>query len=48
MYKRQKENSDEKNKADKVESEKDKKPEKAQLEEGKGIGILNIPKIRCV
>ena len=40
-----KENSDEKNKADKVEVEKDKKPEKAQLEEGKGIGILNIPKI---
>ena len=37
-----KENS---NKADKVEAEKDKKPEKAQLEEGKGIGILNIPKI---
>ena len=37
-----KENS---NKADKVEVEKDKKPEKAQLEEGKGIGILNIPKI---
>ena len=40
-----KENSDEKDKADKVEVEKDKKPEKAQLEEGKGIGILNIPKI---
>lgn len=37
-----KENS---NKAEKVEVEKDKKPEKAQLEEGKGIGILNIPKI---
>ncbi|EHK2442157.1 class D sortase [Clostridium perfringens] len=40
-----KENSDEKNKADKGEVEKDKKPEKAQLEEGKGIAILNIPKI---
>ena len=37
-----KENS---NKAEKVEVEKEKKPEKAQLEEGKGIGILNIPKI---
>ncbi|MDU6175612.1 MAG: class D sortase [Clostridium perfringens] len=37
-----KENS---NKDEKVEVEKDKKPEKAQLEEGKGIGILNIPKI---
>lgn len=37
-----KENS---NKVEKVEVEKDKKPEKAQLEEGKGIGILNIPKI---
>ncbi|PWX08862.1 class D sortase [Clostridium perfringens] len=37
-----KENS---NEAEKVEVEKDKKPEKAQLEEGKGIGILNIPKI---
>ncbi|XZL27557.1 class D sortase [Clostridium perfringens] len=40
-----KENSDEKNKVDKGEVEKDKKPEKAQLEEGKGIAILNIPKI---
>ncbi|GAA0120222.1 class D sortase [Clostridium perfringens] len=40
-----KENSDEKNIADKGEVEKDKKPEKAQLEEGKGIAILNIPKI---
>ncbi|MDT9337101.1 class D sortase [Clostridium perfringens] len=40
-----KENSDEKNKADKGGVEKDKKPEKAQLEEGKGIAILNIPKI---
>ena len=39
------ENSDEKNKADKGKVEEDKKPEKAQLEEGKGIGILNIPKI---
>ncbi len=37
-----KENS---NKAENVEGEKEKKPEKAQLEEGKGIGILNIPKI---
>lgn len=37
-----KENS---NKAENVEVEKEKKPEKAQLEEGKGIGILNIPKI---
>ncbi|XZH19592.1 class D sortase [Clostridium perfringens] len=37
-----KENS---NKAEKGEVEKEKKPEKAQLEEGKGIGILNIPKI---
>lgn len=27
------------------EVEKDKKPEKAQLEDGKGIGILDIPKI---
>ena len=35
----------EKKDADVVEVEKDKKPEKAQLEEGKGIGILNIPKI---
>ncbi len=40
-----KDDSDENNKADKGEGEKDKKPEKAQLEEGKGIGILNIPKI---
>lgn len=40
-----KDNSDGNNKADKGEVEKDKKPEKAQLEDGKGIGILNIPKI---
>ncbi len=38
-------NKENSNKAEKVEVEKDKKPEKAQLEEGKGIGILNIPKI---
>ena len=42
---KEEDNKENSNKAEKVEVEKDKKPEKAQLEEGKGIGILNIPKI---
>lgn len=33
------------NKTESSETKENKKPEKAQLEEGKGIGILNIPKI---
>lgn len=42
---KEEDNKENSNKAEKVEVEKEKKPEKAQLEEGKGIGILNIPKI---
>lgn len=42
---KEEDNKENSNKDEKVEVEKDKKPEKAQLEEGKGIGILNIPKI---